>query len=564
MTADSYSGNDEPGVNLKEILATVVRRRRTVIATATIVVFAVIAYLFMATDVYTATAQLVVEPLAPLRLTDHEPESFTADAMNGMVENQLRIIESKSVLLRVVAGEKLDTDAEFVRNAPARAPRSDMLTPTLKQLQALEQLRHSLRIKRADKSFVIDVSVLSRDPIKAARLANAVVKEYVNEQSSYRAATAKRIAAAYTAQLPILREVVRKAELELQQYRYKHNIPGSSDTASGRVNQALVGLQELEGNLEASRKAYGSFLLRARMAAEQADVGQMGVRIISSADPPTARSWPLGGVLIGLGTFVGLGFGISLGLIRDQLDQRVFTRQELERHSPYPVLTLIPHLEMRLELDPARALNDEFVCLLDAIHENRPPPGRSNDIVLITSAAHGEGKSTIIHNLAHAAAKDGLRVLALSVNNYPGSDVDLVSTHTLLHCEVYPTAPNCHTGDAERAGEVSELQVMKGSDFSPVEDSHQRVLPKSAAEIQRLLYSFEHDIEGFDLVLLECTASSDNRLLRTMAAVANKIIIVARAGETRATHLWKMTEILKPVATGVSGIIFNDVRDSAT
>src|SRR5207253_11355881 len=126
MTAAKHAGSHETpyypdpseaqGINLTEILSILVRRRAVLLGIAGAVLLLVLAYWAFATPTYTATVQLLLEPKTQ-RTADERPspDQLTLDGITTLVESQLRIIESRSVLYDVVASQQLEHDPEFNR-----------------------------------------------------------------------------------------------------------------------------------------------------------------------------------------------------------------------------------------------------------------------------------------------------------------------------------------------------------------------------------------------------------------------------------------------------------------
>jgi len=96
-------------------------------------------------------------------------------------------------------------------------------------------------------------------------------------------------------------------------------------------NQSLIELKELERDAKSKGAIYEAFLSRSQQLSESGNLDTSNVRVISTAVPPLARSWPprtvlmviLGGVGgLGLGVMLALGLGI-VGDIRGPRDGRV-------------------------------------------------------------------------------------------------------------------------------------------------------------------------------------------------------------------------------------------------
>ena len=87
-------------------------------------------------------------------------------------------------------------------------------------------------------------------------------------------------------------------------------------------NDKLVQLRELERDAASKSAIYEAFLSRARQVTEREQIDTTNVRVISTAVPPPARSWPprmvilLGAGAVG-GFMLGLFLAVVLGVARD-------------------------------------------------------------------------------------------------------------------------------------------------------------------------------------------------------------------------------------------------------
>ena len=116
-------------------------------------------------------------------------------------------------------------------------------------------------MKRAERTYVVDVSVTSQDPDKAARIANAVAQAYLAEQTAVRSDAARQISQSLSARLNELKDRVREAEDRVETYKARNNILGASGQL---VNEQQ--LSELNNQLGAAH---------ARTAAAKARVDQV-------------------------------------------------------------------------------------------------------------------------------------------------------------------------------------------------------------------------------------------------------------------------------------------------
>ena len=188
-----------------------------------------LAYLAFAAPQYTAIATLFVDPRTRKVVSEEIVQGgFGSDL--ALIESQASIITSDAVLQRVVDKLKLTADPEY---AP---PQGQGLLSKLKALvitkpdgpnkttQAISTLSQSIKVKRAQKSYVVDVEVSASSPVKAQRVAEAVVEAYLADQTAAKSAEAKRANALIDSRLGELRQQVQKAELRVDEFKKANKI----------------------------------------------------------------------------------------------------------------------------------------------------------------------------------------------------------------------------------------------------------------------------------------------------------------------------------------------------
>jgi polysaccharide biosynthesis transport protein len=238
MSSDAPAGRNaaprtRPGETNISGLFDILRRNLWKIVLATLASLALaLTYLATTAPVYSATASLFVDPRIRKVVSEEVVQGgFGSDL--ALVESQVSILTSDAVLGRVVDTLKLSEDQEY-------APLARMgLMAKLKSIiiprpliadprgQAVNSLAQSVKVKRAQKTYVVDLEVSASSPEKAARVAQAIVDAYLADQTAAKAAEAKRANALIDARLGELRDQVRKAETRVDEFRKSNKILSS-------------------------------------------------------------------------------------------------------------------------------------------------------------------------------------------------------------------------------------------------------------------------------------------------------------------------------------------------
>ncbi len=246
-------------IDLLKIAATLWRGRGTILGTTIAALLLAVAFVLVAPHRYTAVTEILIDPV-DLRAVANEasPSTPTNDTALLLIDSQVRVLMSDDVLRPVVESQGLSRDPEFVGNpSPLRAVANAVLAalglhkpvgandPTLTALNALKK---AMRVTRAERTYVVDVAVSSKDPAKAARLANAVARSYLTEQTQVRADAARQVSQSLTARLNELKERVHQAEERVEAFKASRNIV----SANGQlVNEQQ--LSDLNNQLAAAR-----------------------------------------------------------------------------------------------------------------------------------------------------------------------------------------------------------------------------------------------------------------------------------------------------------------------
>jgi len=255
-----------PGFDLQKAMRQIWRGKTTILMTTAAALLLAVLFVLMVPPKYTAETQILIDPTDLHAVgSDLTPANPANDAAALQVESQVRVLTSDSVLRRVVSAEGLDHDPEFIGSS-SWFGRGAHIDPAV---AALNALKRSVQAKRAERTYVVDVSVASRDPAKAARIANAITHAYLAEQTDVRSEAARQVSQSLSSHLNELKERVHEAENQVENFKVNNNI----FSAGGQlINEQQ--LSELNNQLGTAR---------ARTAATKARLDQV-VRLQASSD----------------------------------------------------------------------------------------------------------------------------------------------------------------------------------------------------------------------------------------------------------------------------------------
>lgn len=236
--ADEPARTDETPVGIAEFGAILRRRWKTIAATTAIVTTLGLGYAFTAKPSYMAATAIFIDPRNKASF-QIEGTGTGAGYDPNLVDSQTLVIESDAVLRRVIAEEKLQEDAEFA-NGPG-----DAAANTLRNLQ------EAVKVKRPDRTYVVEIQVRTQSAEKSARLANAVARAYLSDGRDSKSETAQREQSWLETHLKQLQDRLKEAEARVESYKQDNKILG--------VEGKLVGEQQLSelnrGLVDAQRKA---------------------------------------------------------------------------------------------------------------------------------------------------------------------------------------------------------------------------------------------------------------------------------------------------------------------
>lgn len=272
--------------------------------------------------------------------------------------------------------------------------------------------------------------------------------------------------------------------------------------------------------------------------------------VVTEASVPTSPAGPGIPVSLALGMILGLVVGVGLALTLEALDTTVKNPADLAAVSSLPVLSSVTRDTRRgappiVRDDPLGSRSEAYrqlrTNLQFAAVDDAP------EIVVITSALPGEGKSSVAGNLAVALSQVGIRVCLV--------DGDLrrpsVASYFGLVAEV-----GLSTALAGRAS-VEEILQPAGPGFSVITSG---LIPPNPAELlssRRFPALMRELSDRFDMVLIDAPPTLPAADAAVLAAAADGVLFVVHAGRTTRHQVERALRNLEQVKARLLGVVLN-------
>ncbi len=190
-----------------------------------------------------------------------------------------------------------------------------------------------------------------------------------------------------------------------------------------QLNEYAAQFKNLEREVDINKQIFQSLLERSKEidVTVGTDLGNM--KVVDLATPPLKPYKPK--IFKNLLLAIVLGFvgGVGLALVRESLDKTVRRIDEISDNYLIPILGVLPlarkeemkNLDSLVRLSPSslfsEAIRASKASIRLALSNNSPCK-----TILVTGTASGEGKSTIVANLAQAYAGTDLKVLVIDAD----------------------------------------------------------------------------------------------------------------------------------------------------
>lgn len=278
-------GPPEPEVDFSSLFGRVIsalRRRWLLIAAIILVIFgSALIVVMLLTPKYEAVTRIKIDPsrsAAMGQMTDQQ--SGAPD--QAIVDTEVTTMRSLDVARAVVVSLGLDHDAEFTKGVdPLPANASPAETDEHLNAVASKVLRNT-DASREKTTYIIDLSTISADPVKAARIANTFAAKYIELGLGRRSSTAGQAANFIDKRLKELSDQAAAADTKLAEYRAQAGVVTAGGSSSTLIDQQIA---PLSTQLATAQSEAAAATARVRSAEAQIRTGNIdGVSAVLASD----------------------------------------------------------------------------------------------------------------------------------------------------------------------------------------------------------------------------------------------------------------------------------------
>ena len=332
------------------------------------------------------------------------------------------------------------------------------------------------------------------------------------------------------------------------------------------LNDKAIQYQLLRQEADQSRDLYSKLQSRLKEAGVLEGLRSSNITIVEPGRVPSRPSSPNIMLLLVGALFGGPMLGLGCVFIAEMTDHTVNDPPSLAARFGHAYLGAIPMdlakpskrsgnpaRELFTIARPQSAFSEGLRSLRTALLlgvDSTPPR-----VVLITSPGSEEGKSTLSANLAVQLAQMGKRVLLID------ADLRRGHLHWLLNTGESGLS-ECLSGKSSIESSIKLISNIEGLSF--IACGERPTQPSELLGSDGMPALLSHARRSFDFVLIDAAALLSVTDALLLAAQADKVVVVARCGQTDSADLDRAVALLQARAPRTSiGVVVTAVTQSA-
>jgi len=329
------------------------------------------------------------------------------------------------------------------------------------------------------------------------------------------------------------------------------------------LNEQLAEYAILQSDWEQKRELCNGLRQRIEQLSVIEDAGALNISILEVARPAHAPSKPQKATSMAIALVLGSMLGGALALFRDWLDPRPHSAQEISAILSAPLVGVVPSMpRSRWQTVGIRAKMVHVHTTSSTAEAYRAIRTAVSfgvliykaKTIVITSPAQGDGKTTLVSNLAIAMAQGGERVLVAD------ADFRNPMQHRIFNISKAPGLSSVVAGTRglDKLDEAIQPSSIAGLDILPSGPG-----ARNPSRILNTGHSFAntmtHLCSKYDRILIDSPPVVPFADSCVLAAICDATLLVVRAEKSTRMELQQARDALLGVGAHILGAVANDV-----
>lgn len=323
----------------------------------------------------------------------------------------------------------------------------------------------------------------------------------------------------------------------------------------GSVNNQTIQLEALERDATVNRNLLEAMLLRAKQSTGAEDILTANAKLVSSASPAQAPSYPPKALLALLGIAGGMMVGVTIALLREGGDHTFRRADQIEALTGLPVMAMVPQVAgrgqpaMQVLRQPTSAYSEALRRLHIGVELSET--AASPKTILISSATPSEGKSVMVASLGRLLASNGKRVLLI--------DCDWRSPrlHQIFRCSNRDGLASLLIDKASDLENTIHHDALSGVDVMPSGPwSPRSAHLLSSDRMRHLLEALE---QHYEFIILDTPPALVTADVLALSRLVEKVVFVVRWGHTRQEAVLEALKQIVDAQGDVAGVVMSRV-----
>ena len=329
------------------------------------------------------------------------------------------------------------------------------------------------------------------------------------------------------------------------------------------LNQRSIQYQILKREADTNKELYNGLLQRLKETGVSSTLTASNIQVLDKAEISKSPFKPRTTLNIMLSLIVGLLGGIGLAFFVEYLDNTVKTPEDVEKKMCLPSLGLVPYYS---ENDNKDNLPVEYIT-----HKDSKSPiaeayasirtflllstgGRPPRIMMVTSPARNEGKTTTTINTAISLTKSNVRVLIIDADMRKPRLHKIFSLDNTKGLSAYLSGIEELGDDLIKTSEIPNLDIITSGPTPP--NPAELLSSYRFLELLKSLFLYNFIVIDTPPIL----GISDPLII---SPHTDGVILVVKSGETPKEAAQEARRMLTTVNSKILGVILNSIDQAA-